>query len=180
MKYIKTTHDVLGLEDRVKVVIKTSTAQNKVSAINSVYLTDGTDNYTLYRKPSKSSTQMWITLKKGTDPQVVDDTLDANTATAEGEVLVKITVTGVASGLDAINAFAQGADTTPWGCYGPSTMTIEARRAPHITGISMNLKPTNYEANIPSVHASVYRGVRRVVSDPEIPGNGILNLTFPV
>lgn len=182
MKYIKPTHDVLGLEDRIKAVVKTNTKTNTISAINGVYLTDGTDNYTLYRKPSKSSTQMWVTLKKGSAPdqQVVDDALNGNTVTADGEVLAKVTVTGVASGLDALNVFASGPDAAPWGCYGPSTLTIEGRRCPQITAIGMNLKPTNYEANIPSVHTKVFRGVRPAISDQDTPDNGILVLTFPV
>lgn len=183
MKYIKTTHDVLGLEDRVKAVIKTNTETNAISAISNIYLGADDGLYTLYRKPSKSSTQMWVTLKKDVTPeqQIADDTLTAKTETAEDEVLCKLTVTGVASGLDAINAFAQGPDAAPWGCYGPATLTLEGRRCPQIKYISMNLQPKGYETNIPSVHAKVFRGVRSQVSDFDVnQGDDLTTLYFPV
>lgn len=182
MKYIKTTHDVLGLEDRVKIVIKTNADANDISAISNVILGSDAKIYSLYRKPSKSSTQMWVTLKEDCTPeqQTVDDTLNGNSATAEGEVLVKVTVTGVASGLDALNAFAQGPDAAPWGCYGPATLTLECRRCPQIKYVTCNLKPRGYESNIPSVHTKAFRGVRPVVEDYDTPEDGMLTVYFPV
>ena len=69
MKYIKTTHDVLGLEDRVKIVIKTNADANDISAISNVILGSDAKIYSLYRKPSKSSTQMWVTLKEDCTPE---------------------------------------------------------------------------------------------------------------
>ena len=106
MRYIKPTHDVLGLENRVKAVIKTNAATNKIGAINSVYLTDGTDNWTLHRHPTKSSTQMWVTFKKNNDSgTITDDSLTGKSPVAEDEILVRVTVSGKAPDMDTINVF---------------------------------------------------------------------------
>ena len=181
MRYIKPTHDVLGLERRVKAVIKTNAATNKIGAINSVYLTDGTDNWTLYRRPSKSSTQMWVTFKKGSNTTITDDTLNGKSPVAEDEVLARVTVSGKAPGMDTINVFNQGADAGCWGCYANGTLKIEARNASHIASVAMLLKPTNYTDTIQNVQVQLFRGVRRVImQDVDVPENGILELNFPV
>ena len=179
MRYIKPTHDVLGLENRVKAVIKTNAATNKIGAINSVYLTDGTDNWTLYRRPTNPSTQMWVTLKKGSNETVTDDSLNGKSRVAEDEILVRVTVSGTAPDLDTLNVFNQGADAGCWGSYDDSTLKIEARNAPHITAISMLLKPTNYTDTIQNVYAKVFRGVRGAAYDVDIPADGVLKLYFP-
>lgn len=180
MRYIKPTHDVLGLERRVKAVVKTNAATNKIGAINSVYLTDGTDNWTLYRRPSKSSTQMWVTFKKGNNKTITDDSLNGKSPVAEDEILVRVTVSGKAPGMDTINVFNQGADAGCWGSYGTGTLKIEARNASHITAVFMLLKPTDYADTIQNVHTQVFRGVRRVMQDVDTPADGILKLNFPV
>lgn len=156
MGYIKPIHDVLGLEHRVVVNLKSSgQSASKLTTINNAKFVSKDGEYTLYRKPSKDASQFWCTLKINNDTTVVDDTLGRDTAVAEGEILCKVTVKYIANKHNALDIFSSDKS---YAMYGDAVVSFECPDAPDIIRFTA-------KTNAKTIGGKSFRGVRNLVKE---------------
>lgn len=156
MKYIKPTHDVLGLEKRIKVKIEAQDVKpSKTSGFGGVSLVKNSEVYKLKFYSSDTATRQWAILgKDGTfDAPAYKDGLGPKTIVGENELLVEFCISGYGVNQKPYDIFNSS------GCWTGGSYWFWITS----TDTDANVSSVSFTAlkNASKVKGYTYRGVRR-------------------
>lgn len=173
MKYIMGTHDVLGLENRIKAKVTMANPNiTKKTGAKDVKIVKAGKNYVLKSYQSEDATGQYVLLTSdAVSSPVLNADLNKNTQPGADELLAKVTVSGFNKGHPLWHMFA----STGWEVNGEGWFTIEAKDA------ALDAESVVFTAagTPKGIKGTVWRGVRRVDTELEIASGPTYTLSIP-